>query len=127
MQNTSMSTTKMKIVASVGNKVRETALTLLFYQGVRLTLVVVLLSILFYMRQWPDYLMYLLFLAYLIWVFIKKIDSRVPIAAALLLLIATPIYLILNLESYANYLATLAYFFLVIGVIKQFVEYLKEK
>ncbi len=74
-----------------------------------------------------EYLMLAFFIAYLALLFFFKIDSRMAIGAALILLVATPIYLILKLEAFANYLATVAYFFLVVGVIKQFFEYLRER
>jgi len=54
-------------------------------------------------------------------------DGKIQIGDALTLLIITPFLLIRNLENYANYTATLAYFLLVIGVVKQFLEYLREK
>ncbi len=80
-----------------------------------------------YQDNLPEYYSYIGFGIYFLAIFILRIDSRIPIAFALILLVITPFYLIKNLEVFANYLATLAYFFLVIGVIKQFIEYLREK
>ena len=96
------------------------------YRNIAFTAILMLLGIYFYQYALPDWYFYVALLAYFILMFIAKIDSRLPIAGALLLLIMTPFFLIRNLENYANYLATMAYFLLVIGVIKQFVEYLRE-
>lgn len=92
-----------------------------------LTAITILISIFFYNENYPESYTLMLFGIYLIVTFTVKMDSRIPIAAALILLIITPFYLIKNLESYANFIATLAYYFLVIGVVKQFVEYLREQ
>jgi hypothetical protein len=95
------------------------------YRDIIITLIVILTAMLLYRFSLPSYVLYVLLLVYFILTFAVKMDSRLPIAGALLLLIMTPFFLIRNVENYANYLATLAYFLLVIGVIKQFVEYLK--
>ena len=94
------------------------------WKGAAFTAAVALFSILTYNDGLSLGYTYGAFALYLVFIF--RIDSRIPIAAALLLLAATPFYLIRNLEAFANHLATLAYFFLVIGVIKQFYE-LKSK
>jgi len=99
----------------------------LTYRNIIITALLMLVSISFYRYNLPDAYLYTTLIVYFILVFILKIDSRLPIGAALLFLIMTPVFLIRNLENYANYLATLAYFLLVMGVVKQFVEYLREK
>jgi len=101
------------------------AKTYLTIKGTPITILVILLSILYYIIDLPSTYLYITLFFYLVHIFARKIDSRFPIAGALLLLIITPFYLIKNLESYANYLATIAYFLLVIGVIRQFYEYVK--
>ena len=49
-----------------------------------------------------------------------------PILAALLLLILCPFLLIQKREAFANQIAIYSYYFLVIGVIKQFKDYIKD-
>jgi len=95
--------------------------------GIIMTIALILLSILSYKYNLPNGYIGILYIIYFLLLFVLKIDSRIPVSAALFLLILTPFFLIKNLEAYANYLATLAYFFLVIGVVKQFVEYIKTK
>jgi hypothetical protein len=68
-------------------------------------------------------LLVLYFLLVLIW----KLDSRISIAVALFLLLLCPIFLIGGDEYRANIIATSAFAFLVIGVLFQLVEYLKER
>jgi len=55
-----------------------------------------------------------------------RVDSRIAIGIALLLLAYTPFILIGGNEAYANQIAIYAYYFLVIGVVQQFAEYLRE-
>jgi len=91
------------------------------------TALIMLCAVILYRYNSPGYYLYYMLGVYFVFVFLLRIDSRIPIGAALALLLITPFLLIRNLENYANYTATLAYFLLVIGVIKQFAEYLKEK
>jgi hypothetical protein len=53
---------------------------------------------------------------------IQKYDSRIPIAFALFLLFLTAITLAQGLENAANQIAIYAYYFLVIGVVQQLIE-----
>jgi hypothetical protein len=62
------------------------------------------------------------FLAFLI----MRLDSRVPIAFALACLIVCPFLLIFHYQLYAEQFAIWAYYFLVIGVILQIVEFVHE-
>lgn len=55
-----------------------------------------------------------------------RIDSRIPIAMALFLLVLVPIILILKLQASAEQLAIYAYYLLVAGVVVQFSEYIRE-
>jgi hypothetical protein len=56
---------------------------------------------------------------------IQKFDSRIPIAFALLLLFLTAITLVQGQEKAANQIAIYAYYFLVIGVVQQLIEYIR--
>jgi hypothetical protein len=56
---------------------------------------------------------------------IQKFDSRIPIAFALLLLFLTAIILVQGQEKAANQIAIYAYYFLVIGVVQQLIEYIR--
>jgi hypothetical protein len=124
MSNTSSNTDNVmfmieKIIEEEGEKIQMSKLKI----GISITIIVLVLSILLYRFLLPPYAMYSLLLIYTIVLFWQKLDARIPIAAALLLLLITPFYLIAHLENYANYLAMQAYFFLVIGVLQQLVDY----
>jgi len=54
-----------------------------------------------------------------------KLDSRIPIALALGLLFLTAITLVRGAESSANQLAIFAYYLLVVGVVLQLIEYIR--
>jgi uncharacterized membrane protein len=54
-----------------------------------------------------------------------KLDSRIPIALALGLLFMTAITLVQGAESSANQLAVFAYYLLVVGVVLQLIEYIR--
>jgi len=56
---------------------------------------------------------------------IQKFDSRIPIAFALFLLFLTAIILVQGQEKAANQIAIYAYYFLVIGVVQQLIEYIR--
>lgn len=73
------------------------------------------------------------FLLFILALFIWKLDSRVSISFGLVALICCPILLILSNqqimltgEYWAEKFAVYAYYFLVIGVIKQVVEYIMD-
>ncbi|MCX9011804.1 MAG: cell division ATPase MinD [Candidatus Methanoperedens sp.] len=53
-----------------------------------------------------------------------RIDTRLPVAAALLLLLGAALA-VANNEDFANNLATYGYYFLVIGVVMHLIEYLR--
>ena len=93
-------------------------------KGILMAGALILASVVIYNDNLGEGIVYALFLAYGLLVFVLREDSRISVAAALVLLVLTPAYLIRGLEDFANFLATLAYFFLVIGVAKQFVEYI---
>ncbi len=67
----------------------------------------------------------LIFLALLITYAIKKYDSRIPIAFALLLLVLSAIELAFKSEAAANQIAIYAYYYLVAGVLLQLIEYIR--
>ncbi len=64
-------------------------------------------------------------LIYFVISLILKLDSRISIASALLLLFLTAITLVQGLENAANQIAIYAYYFLVAGVVLQLVEYIR--
>jgi len=68
-----------------------------------------------------------IFLALLIIFAIKKYDPRIPIAFALLLLVLSAIELAVASEDVANMIAIYAYYYLVVGVLLQLIEYIREK
>jgi len=68
----------------------------------------------------------LIFTFYFIISLIYRIDSRFPIIAAIILLVSAAVYLQSD-EKFANKLAIYAYYFLVIGVVLQLIEYVREK
>ncbi len=55
------------------------------------------------------------------------LDSRIAAGAALVLLISCPVFLIFKKDAIAEVLAVYAYYFLVVTVMTQIGEYLKEK
>ena len=55
----------------------------------------------------------------------RKHDSRIPIAFALTLLALAACKLAFTTETAANSTAILAYYLLCVGVIAQFIEYIK--
>ena len=65
-------------------------------------------------------------LAYTIYAIKTKMDGRIPIGIALGLLVLSAIILVFENESLANNIAIVCYYFLVSGVVVQFVEYLRE-
>lgn len=56
---------------------------------------------------------------------IKKHDSRIPIAYALIMLLISAFLLAFETENAANQSAILAYYLLCVGVITQFIEYIR--
>ena len=65
------------------------------------------------------------FVILLLIIIIRKHDSRIPIAFALILLALCAFQLAFQTESAANSTAILAYYLLCVGVIAQFIEYIK--
>ncbi len=55
-----------------------------------------------------------------------KMDGRIPIAAGLILLVAAALFTGRGRESFANQIAIYAYYFLVVGVVLQLIEYVRE-
>ncbi len=56
---------------------------------------------------------------------ILRLDSRISIVSALLLLFLTAVTMVQGLENAANQIAIYAYYFLVAGVVLQLVEYIR--
>jgi uncharacterized membrane protein len=56
-----------------------------------------------------------------------KLDERYPIAVAIFLLILSAITLAQGFEERANLIAIYAYYFLVIGIILLFIDFLRNK
>jgi septum site-determining protein MinD len=67
-----------------------------------------------------------LFLVYFIISLVNRIDSRYSVGAGLLLLAYTAVLLVQKKEDFANQIAIYAYYFLVVGVVLQLVEYIRE-
>ncbi len=65
------------------------------------------------------------FSALLLIIIYRKHDSRIPIAFALTLLALCAFQLAFTTETAANSTAILAYYLLCVGVIAQFIEYIK--
>ena len=65
------------------------------------------------------------FVILLLIIIYRKHDSRIPIAFALILLMLSAFQLAFQTEAAANATAILAYYLLCVGVIAQFIEYIK--
>ncbi len=65
------------------------------------------------------------FFALLLIIVIRKHDSRIPIAYALILLLISAFKLAFQTETAANQTAIFVYYLLCVGVIAQFIEYLR--
>ena len=98
-----------------------------YKKDINATLLLVFIAVIIYSSQLSYTYLYISFLIYCIAGFPLKIRSNTPIIAALILLAITPIFLIKGFENYANYIAIMAYFFLVIGVVRKFIAYVMEK
>jgi hypothetical protein len=61
------------------------------------------------------------FCAMLIW----RVDARIPLALAVVLLVTVPFLLVLNQQSAGDKIAELSYFFLAVGVFLLLVEHLR--
>jgi len=68
-------------------------------------------------------IIFILTLSLYVW---RRYDSRILIGFAIVLLMFTAVVLVSGSESFAENIAIHAYYFLVIGVIAQFVEFLRE-
>jgi hypothetical protein len=66
-------------------------------------------------------------LAYALAAFLYVLDSRIPAGLALLFLVACPISIAFKREALAEALAIYAYYFLVIAVVSQVIEYVKDR
>jgi len=92
-----------------------------------LIIVVSFLIILFsskFLLQLRDLVPYFILIYFFISL-ILKLDSRIPIAFALLLLFLTAVTLVQGLENAANQIAIYAYYLLVVGVVLQLIEYIR--
>jgi len=69
----------------------------------------------------------IIFFAVLVIFAIKKYDSRIPIGFALILLVLAAIELAFASADTANQIAIYAYYYLVVGVLLQLIEYVREK
>lgn len=104
-------------IEDVGRFLRENSLII--------SLFVLLFVVLIFRENIPEKSHYL-FLLYFIISLVHRLDSRYPIVAALTLLFFTAILLVQEKEDFANQIAIYAYYFLVIGVVLQLVEYVRE-
>ena len=106
-------------------KIAKTQISYVIY--FLLILVVSFLLILYsskFLLQLKDLIPYFI-LIYLFISLILKLDSRIPIAFALFLLFLTAITLVQGLENAANQIAIYSYYFLVVGVLLQLIEYVR--
>jgi len=69
-------------------------------------------------------LVFLAMLAIYVW---RRYDSRIFVGTALFLLVLCAVLLAKGSESSANEVAIRSYYFLVVGVLGLFIEYLREK
>lgn len=67
-----------------------------------------------------------LFLLYFVILLVNRIDARYSIGAALILLLFSAVLLGQEKEAFANQIAIYAYYFLVVGVVLQLIEYIRE-
>ena len=89
---------------------------------------VIFVSILLYKYSHDEELRTLLiFVLYLILSIIHNIDPRYPIIAAIGCLILSAVLLSVKNEVLANKVAIYAYYFLVVGVILNIIEYIREE
>ncbi len=65
------------------------------------------------------------FFALLLIIVIKKHDSRIPIAYAIIMLLISAFQLAFQSETVANQTAIIVYYLLCVGVMAQFIEYIK--
>ena len=93
--------------------------------GLVMLFVAILLPFLKYNFKFSVYIdvFYVIYLACLI---ITNSDTKEPIIGALILLIITPLLLISKKGNFANVVAIGAYYLLVIGVLAQLVDFIKE-
>jgi ABC-type multidrug transport system fused ATPase/permease subunit len=86
-----------------------------------LIVIIVFIAVAFFV-SWTAAFFLSFFLAFLI----MHLDSRVPIAFALIFLVACPFLLLFQYQKWAETTAIYAYYFLVIGVILQIIEFIRE-
>lgn len=85
-------------------------------------IIVLVFTSLVYFISWTAAFFFSFFLAFLL----MKLDSRVPIGFALVCLIACPFILLFHYQLLADKFAIWAYYFLVIGVVLQIIEFIRE-
>lgn len=104
--------------------IKNNRTTMIFYAAF-LGLIMVIIN---YYDQFIYYFIKVIPYLLLIYFFVSlklKLDSRIPIALALGLLFLTAVTLVWGLESTANQLAIFAYYLLVVGVVLQLIEYIR--
>ena len=88
--------------------------------------ILIFVALMFTFRENEELRTLLIFAFYFAVSLIYSLDSRYPIVAAIVLLISAAIFLPKD-EAFANKLAIYAYYFLVVGVALQLVEYIREQ
>ena len=88
--------------------------------------VLIFTVLMFTFREDKEIRTLLIFVLYFAISLIYNLDSRYPIVAAIVLLISAAVVLP-NDETFANKLAVYAYYFLVVGVALQLIEYVREQ
>jgi len=86
-------------------------------------LVLCILAARFIESELTVFLIYIAALIIYVW---RRYDARMFVETAIFLLIACAVILASGYEKYANQVAVWAYYFLVVGVIGLFIDYLRE-
>jgi len=73
-----------------------------------------------------DVVVFSVFLATLVVYVVRGYDCRLLVGSFMVLLVFAAVFLALGNEFYANRVAVWAYYFLVVGVVGLFVEYVRE-
>ncbi len=98
---------------------------------IKTTLIIIISIIIIYFmfeyRENEELRTLFIFTLYFILSLIFKIDPRYPVMAAIGCLILAAMLLAFGNETLANKIAIYAYYFLVVGVLLNIVEYIKEK
>jgi uncharacterized membrane protein YhaH (DUF805 family) len=82
-------------------------------------------SILIANNTYDEFLHLIIFYSLLLIIVIRKHDSRIPIAYALIMLLISAVQLAFQNETAANNTAIVVFYLLCVGVIAQLIEYIR--